>query len=136
MQRAIYLFAAIMAVASSHAGKAQERAPTSDEISLYSEMWALAGVCNQLAGYDVEQEELAAFLNDQRDDLDPQDWLTVAASRTERLEAIRDETARIQSLPNGNRRQQAVDENAASLMSRCTRLANSETAGEFFRRAS
>ena len=136
MQRAIFLFAAIMALVTSHAGKAQEQPPTSGDLFLYSEMWALAGVCNQLAGYDVEQEELAAFLNDQRDDLEVEVWLSVAESRTERLAAIRDEIARIQSLPNGNRRQQAVDENAASLMSRCTRLANNETAGEFFRRAS
>ena len=136
MQREIFIFAAAMALATGHSVSAQERSLTSGEIALYAEMWAMAGVCNQLAGYDVEQDELAAFLNNQRDDASQQDWLTVAESRIERLEAIEAEMTRISALPNGNRRQQSVDENAATLMSRCTRLANSDTAGEFFLRAS
>ncbi|MGB3795589.1 MAG: hypothetical protein WA957_04720 [Alteraurantiacibacter sp.] len=135
MQRKIILFASAISLALGHAASAQQPSAATAETSLYSEMWALAGVCNQLAGYRVEQDTLAAFLNDQRNGVDEEIWRTVAQGRAARLDTIEDEVARIRALPRGFARQHAVDENAANLMSRCNRLSNSDTAGRFFRRA-
>ena len=109
---------------------------TSGEVSLYAEMWALAGVCSQLAGYAVRQDDLADFLNDSLAAAMDEDQIVFAQTRDERLAAIRAEVERLEALPRGSRRQREVDENAESLMSRCTRLANDDTAGEFFVRAS
>ncbi|WP_338244028.1 hypothetical protein [Aurantiacibacter hainanensis] len=109
---------------------------SSRQVSLYSEMWALAGVCNQLVGYDVRQDDLADFLNDSLASAVDEDQIAIAQTRDERLAAIRAEVERLESLPRGSRRQREVDENAENLMSRCTRLANDDTAGEFFVRIS
>ena len=106
------------------------------QVSLYSEMWALAGVCNQLAGYEVRQDDLADFLNDSIGAAVDEDQIAISNARDERLAAIRAEVERLEALPRGSRRQREVDENAESLMSRCTGLANDDTAGEFFVRAS
>lgn len=106
------------------------------QMEIYSEMWALAGVCLQYGGYDVQQDELAAFLNSRLDFANSEDRQRVAADKENRLQAIRDEIERLQALPPGNRRAREEEEAAAALMTRCTRLANHATAGEFFRRDS
>lgn len=106
------------------------------QMEIYSEMWALAGVCLQYRGYDVQQDELAAFLNSRLDSASGGDRQRVAADKEDRLEAIRAEIERLQALPPGNRRAREEEETAAALMTRCTRLANHATAGEFFHRES
>ena len=114
---------------------AQDRL-TPGQVSLYSEMWALAGICTQYGGYDVQQDHLADFLNDRLGNVASEDRQRVAATREERLQVIRDEIDRLTSLPHGNRRTREVQANAEALMTRCARLANHATAGEFFERTS
>jgi len=106
------------------------------QVSLYSEMWALAGVCLQYGGYEVRQDDLADFLNNRLDGVAEEDQQQVAATKEERLQSIRDEIERLLALPQGNRRAREVEANAASLMTRCARLASHDTAGEFFQRTS
>lgn len=131
----ISILAVVTASGLGQPALAQERL-TPGQISFYSEMWALAGVCLQYGGYDVEQEELASFLNSRLENVAREDRQRIAATKEDRLQAIRDEIDRLLALPQGNRRTREVEENAEALMTRCARLAEHDTAGKFFQRAS
>ncbi|MFB0610985.1 hypothetical protein [Aurantiacibacter poecillastricola] len=133
MKRTIVL-AAVAAMCASAPAATQERQLSEGQVSLYAEMWALAGVCLQYGGYEVEQAGLAEFLNDRLDGVGISDREQVAMLKQDRLEEIRAEIDRLEGLPRGSRRAREVEENAARLMTRCTRLANHEAAGDFFRR--
>lgn len=130
------LAGALTGAAFAYPAMARQAAPSDAEAALYSEMWAMAGICNQLVGYDVRQAELATFLNARVGSLAEDAQQRILNEKEDRLDAMRAEVERLETLPRGNRRQRGVDENAAELRTRCTRLSQNDTAAAFFIRRS
>ena len=124
---------AVAAFAATLPTSAQEATLSDSAVELYSEMWALAGICNQLANYDVDQDSLADRLNEDLGDLDDGYFAAVSAQRDTKLAAIRTNAEAVQQLPRGNRRQREVDAQAETLMTRCRHLADHSFAGTYFR---
>ncbi len=122
--------AAALAAAPAAAQEEQRLAPR--ESDLYAEMWALAGVCSQIAGFAVAHDDLADFLNDRLGEANPESAARVTAERNARVGAIAAEMERLEALPRGNRRVREVEENHAAMATRCVRLANNPVADAYF----
>lgn len=111
---------------------AQETSLTDRQVELYSEMWAMAGVCNQLQGFYVKQDDLADRLNLDLADVEDAQFAQVADLREQKLDELREDIETLRAMNQGSGRVRGVDETTATLMTRCNRLAGNTLASAYF----
>lgn len=127
-----WAIAAGLALAATPAAQAQDGTPTDREVELYSEMWAMAGICSQYGRYAVRADDLADWLNNALAAAQPESQSAIIGRKEDKLEAITTTMNDLLDMPPGGQRERAIEENQMALMTRCQRLSNHDLAGDFF----
>ncbi|WAT17919.1 hypothetical protein OZN62_13535 [Aurantiacibacter sp. MUD11] len=113
---------------------AQQQTTTDALLELYSEMWAMAGICSQYPQFRVNSEDLATRLNTDISRLAADQQHVIVNRKNEKLEEISVRVDELEAMPRGGDRNEAVEDNTAALLTRCQRLANHSLARDYFSR--
>lgn len=127
----IALGAALLAPVTAQA-QAQDAEVNEVEVELYSEMWAMAGICMQYGRYPVRADALADLLNQRIGAAGPEQQSAIIGRKETKLEEIAATMNDLLAMSPGGRRDEALEENQMALMTRCQRLSSHSLAGEYF----
>ncbi len=111
---------------------AQERSLTQPEIELLAEMLAMGDVCADVADFRVYRDSLHGWMTGYLAQVSDSDLDTVLELRDTKQNALRSNVAELRTLPQGNNRQEAIDNHYAGLTRRCLTLSENALAEDYF----